>query len=315
MFSLYFIIAICENFQSNQVEDFVHCNEKLKKLKRNYKGETILHQAAIKGDINSIQRFLLNDCEFERFQKLLVNVKDNAGWTPLHEACLRGHLETAKFLIFSGADINILSNCGTTPLIDASGNGHCDVVHCLLENGADPSVINKRGISALSCAKDDTILESLKVYTRILAGERILENFNTDSIDDIESLHSTLNSSENSLIETHIDDTDSLFAESNLNSEILPDPEFDFSEAKLDRENCSESNSSFDLTIQPSSEDCDLSNRDQSSLSFDSSHWNSDENNHSSPVKQSYLHSLIDHSFLPIRKRYLLYQKDINVLQ
>lgn len=32
--------------------------------------------------------------------------KDNAGYTPLHEACSRGHLSIAKLLLLYGANVS-----------------------------------------------------------------------------------------------------------------------------------------------------------------------------------------------------------------
>ncbi|KAF2987322.1 hypothetical protein EK904_002359, partial [Melospiza melodia maxima] len=44
--------------------------------RRNYKGETLLHVASIKGDLTAVEELLKNGAD--------PNVKDNAGWTPLN---------------------------------------------------------------------------------------------------------------------------------------------------------------------------------------------------------------------------------------
>lgn len=40
------------------------------------------------------------------------NAKDYAGWTPLHEACSRGHPDVVKVLVKYNADVNACSNDG-----------------------------------------------------------------------------------------------------------------------------------------------------------------------------------------------------------
>ena len=40
------------------------------------------------------------------------NAKDYAGWTPLHEACSRGHPDVVKVLLKYNADVNACSNDG-----------------------------------------------------------------------------------------------------------------------------------------------------------------------------------------------------------
>ncbi|GBP19352.1 Tonsoku-like protein [Eumeta japonica] len=125
-------------------------------IKKNIKGETQLHVASISGNKLLLERLLGNGHP--------VNIRDNAGWLPLHEACIHGHLEIANILIDHGAHINDRggANCeGITPLYDAASNGHLDVVHLLLDKGAIPTVKTDFGetpLTALQKWRSSTIL-------------------------------------------------------------------------------------------------------------------------------------------------------------
>ncbi|XP_022830141.1 tonsoku-like protein [Spodoptera litura] len=104
-------------------------------IKKNMKGETQLHVASISGNKLLVERLIA--------QGHPVNIRDNAGWLPLHEACIHGHIEVVNILINNGANVNDRggSNCdGITPLYDAASNGHLDVVQLLLEKGAIPTL-------------------------------------------------------------------------------------------------------------------------------------------------------------------------------
>lgn len=85
-----------------------------------------------------------------------VNVQCNAGWTPLHKACLKGYTEIVRLLCQNGAKTDIGSNDEhDTPLHDACSNGHQDVVQILLEHGANPRIQNSEGTFPHELVDDD----------------------------------------------------------------------------------------------------------------------------------------------------------------
>merc|ERR1711970_1130584 len=72
----------------------------IKKIsKKNTKGETPLHTAAIRGSSRLVKQLLKMGAD--------PNVQDNAEWSPLHEACNRGNLSVVKVLKEFGADLNL----------------------------------------------------------------------------------------------------------------------------------------------------------------------------------------------------------------
>ncbi|KAJ8339920.1 hypothetical protein SKAU_G00345530 [Synaphobranchus kaupii] len=121
--------------------------------KRNERGETRLHRAAIRGEARRLKELINEGAD--------VNVKDFAGWTALHEACNRGYYDVAKQLLAAGAEVNTKGLDDDTPLHDASNNGHFKVVKLLLRYGGDPRQSNRRGETALKVANSPTMLNLL----------------------------------------------------------------------------------------------------------------------------------------------------------
>ncbi|XP_061060730.1 BRCA1-associated RING domain protein 1 [Eubalaena glacialis] len=107
-------------------------------MKRNHRGETLLHIASIKGDIPSVEYLLQNGSD--------PNVKDHAGWTPLHEACNHGHLKVVELLLQHKALVNTTGYQNDSPLHDAAKNGHVDIVKLLLSYGASRNAVNIFGL-------------------------------------------------------------------------------------------------------------------------------------------------------------------------
>ncbi|KAK7498759.1 hypothetical protein BaRGS_00009851, partial [Batillaria attramentaria] len=146
------------------------CIRYKKTFKVNEKGETPLHVACIKGNLKKVRSLLSEGHP--------VNVRDNCGWTPLHEAANHDHKALVELLLDAGADINDrggeLCN-GITPLIDAASCGNMDVVQLLIKRGANTLAKDTNGSTALRSLQDwyartaETLEEdSLQQYKEIL---------------------------------------------------------------------------------------------------------------------------------------------------
>lgn len=118
-------------------------------VKRNHRGETLLHVASIKGDIPSVEYLLQNGSD--------PNVKDHAGWTPLHEACSHGHLKVVELLLQHKALVNTTGYQNDSPLHDAVRNGHADIVKLLLSHGAARNAINIFGLRPVDYTDSENI--------------------------------------------------------------------------------------------------------------------------------------------------------------
>ncbi|XP_021142288.2 BRCA1-associated RING domain protein 1 isoform X2 [Columba livia] len=115
--------------------------------RRNYKGETLLHVASIKGDLAAVEQLLKNGAD--------PNVKDNAGWTPLHEACNHGHKEVVELLLQYKALVNTTGYQNDSPLHDAARNGHVSIVELLLLHGASRDAVNIFGLRPVDYAESE----------------------------------------------------------------------------------------------------------------------------------------------------------------
>lgn len=122
--------------------------------KRNERGETPLHMAAIRGDVKQVKELISLGAD--------VNVKDFAGWTPLHEACNVGYYDVAKILIAAGADVNTQGLDDDTPLHDSASSGHRDIVKLLLRHGGNPFQANKHGERPVDVAETEELELLLK---------------------------------------------------------------------------------------------------------------------------------------------------------
>ncbi|XP_058132270.1 SMC5-SMC6 complex localization factor protein 1 isoform X8 [Dasypus novemcinctus] len=142
--------------------------------KTNLKGETALHRACI---TNQVEKLIL----LLSLPGIDINVKDNAGWTPLHEACNYGNTVCVQEILQRCPEVDLLTQVdGVTPLHDALSNGHVEIGKLLLQHGG-PVLLqqrNSKGELPLDYVVSPQIKEELFAITKI---EDTVENFHAQA--------------------------------------------------------------------------------------------------------------------------------------
>lgn len=109
---------------------------------RSPKDESPLMMAALRGDTDLVRKLIARGGDVNK-----------PGWTPLHYAATRGHLDVMQILLDESAYIDAESPNKTTPLMMAAYYGTPEAVKLLLEAGADPTLRNELGLSAIDFAQ------------------------------------------------------------------------------------------------------------------------------------------------------------------
>ncbi|MCQ2820126.1 MAG: ankyrin repeat domain-containing protein [archaeon] len=108
-----------------------------------------------------ILMFYINNANLEsalallRDQEVSIDMSNDIGMTPLHQAVKVNNLSFVNLLLDYGANPNVKtewSTGGETPIMIAAANGYYDIAKLLLDNGADPTIRNAGGIPSLHLA-------------------------------------------------------------------------------------------------------------------------------------------------------------------
>jgi len=108
-------------------------------------GKKPIHHAAYEGDLKKVKEIIDRDPN-------QINVQDAQGFTPLHLASGKGHIEIVEFLLNHGADTELEIFNGDTPLMLVARyarHGQYETIKTLLEHGAKVNHKNKHGRAAL----------------------------------------------------------------------------------------------------------------------------------------------------------------------
>ena len=110
--------------------------------------EKPIHKAAYKGDLKKVKEIIDRDPN-------QINVQQARGFTPLHLASGKGHIEIVEFLLNHGADIELEIFNGETPLMLAAQHARhrrYETIKTLLEHGAKVNHKDEDGRTALHYA-------------------------------------------------------------------------------------------------------------------------------------------------------------------
>ena len=118
----------------------------------------------------------LDMCQMLLDHKADVRAQDNKGNTPLHFAASEDHFEVAHMLLEHKANVNAMDKEGSTPLQLAFEGWRADIVRLLLNHGAEAKVNGKCGNTLLHVA----VLKRHIDICRILLGRNAEINFPND---------------------------------------------------------------------------------------------------------------------------------------
>lgn len=149
-----------------------------------------LISAVIKGDLETVNRFLDHGADFNSTNKqgdnilvlaasqkhieivksllhhgATVDLQGSMGFTALRLAIGRGNLEIVDILLRNGANVNAIDRDGNTPLINAVRKGSLEIVEKLLSYRADLSIKNKSGQTPLDIAFEKDNVDMINLLT------------------------------------------------------------------------------------------------------------------------------------------------------
>ncbi|KAJ6669766.1 hypothetical protein lerEdw1_000315 [Lerista edwardsae] len=138
--------------------------------KVNLKGETSLHIACKRNNVKRLIHLL-------SIPGIDINIKDYAGWTPLHEACNHGSTVCVREILQHCPEVDLFSQVnGLTPLHDALSNGHVEIAKLLLQHGGPPLLQMKDSEGKFPLDYIDCITTKQNLL-HVVKPEETVENF------------------------------------------------------------------------------------------------------------------------------------------
>lgn len=121
-----------------------------------------------------IMMFYINNANIEsahallKDQEIMIDMANDIGMTPLHQAVKVNNLSFVNLLLDYGANPNVVTEWrmgGETPLMIACVNNFFEIAQLLLDYGADPTAKNTQGLPCLHLAAMNGCLEIVMLLT------------------------------------------------------------------------------------------------------------------------------------------------------
>jgi ankyrin repeat protein len=147
--------------------------------------EMSLYDAAKNNDVMGVKNILKSSCKVD------INAENEAGITPLIEACINGNKEMVEILLDAGSPAQPAAGFRHTPLRGAVVCGHDHLISLLLSKGADPNALSEGNRTPLMGAcflrKGVPAEQSVKCVKELLNDQRtdasILNSFGESALD------------------------------------------------------------------------------------------------------------------------------------
>ena len=152
-------VAIREN--ANKAVQALLEWEKIEVESRNKVDESPLMLAAMGGRLDIVKSLIARDADVNK-----------PGWTALHYAATRGHVEVMRLLLDKSAYIDAASPNGTTPLMMAAFYGTPAAVKLLLDAGADPFLKNQQDLTAIDFAQRANRTETAEIIAAFVRAKQ-----------------------------------------------------------------------------------------------------------------------------------------------
>lgn len=147
-------LYVCSECSQPKIATYLLENGARDSVNVKYKGNTSLHVAAAKGNIEVLQLLLDHGAD--------LGATRTDGRTAFHDAATWGNVEAVKLMLKNGAEINAVDNERFTPLLLSTFYSRHEVSQLLLEMGADWKKPNDGGWTVLHFAAGAGFVDIVK---------------------------------------------------------------------------------------------------------------------------------------------------------